>query len=51
MASVDGIMLSLNMDWVFVEGDMMRNKVDGILGCERRPGIVESYFDLYRIDL
>ena len=33
VASVEGQMSSLDLDCVFVEGDMMRNKVDGLVGC------------------
>ena len=29
--SGDGVMLSLDMDCVFLEGDTMRNKVDGLV--------------------
>ena len=32
--SVYGAMLSLDLDCVFVEGYMMKNKVDGLVGCE-----------------
>ena len=32
--SVEGCVFSLEVYHVFVEGDMMSNKVDGFLGCE-----------------
>ena len=36
--SEDGIILSLDMDRVFVEGYMMINKVDGLVCCKLIPG-------------
>ena len=34
LTSVEAAMFSLDMDRVFVEGDIMRNKFDGLVGCK-----------------
>ena len=37
VASVDGVIFSLNLDHVFVYGELKRIKVDGRVDCELRP--------------
>ena len=34
VASLEGSIFLLGVDCLFVEGDMMMNKVDGLVGCE-----------------
>ena len=38
VASLEGSIFLLGIDCLFVEGDMMMNKVDGLVGCEWIPG-------------